>query len=203
VAVAEETGLIVSIGAWVLEQACAQAAQWPKAPGAAGPPGVSVNLSTRQLGRGDLRTVVTGALEHSGLHPSRLCLEITETAVLDAGAHVTQALNELKGLGVALALDDFRSGFTSLAHLRRLPIDILKIDRSFVAGLGSTPQDAAVLTALVSLSRSLGLGVVAEGIETSSQREELTSLGCETGQGFVFAKPQTPEQAVTLIDQAL
>ncbi len=203
VSLAEETGLIVPIGAWVLDQACGQAVGWPQAPGAAGPPGVSVNLSARQLGRGDLHGVVAGALERSGLDPTRLCLEITESAVLDSSAHITDALADLKALGIALALDDFGSGYTSLAHLRRLPVDIIKIDRSFVAGMGAEPQDAAVLTALVSLSRGLGLGTVAEGIETATQREELTSIGCETGQGFVFAKPQTPEQAVALIGRVL
>ena len=181
VPLAEETGLIVGIGAWVLREACATAASWDD--GAT----VAVNLSARQLAQPDVLEVVADALRATGLAPERLCLELTESAVLEAGA--AETLHRLKGLGVRLALDDFGTGWSSLAHLRAFPIDVLKLDRSFVSGLGREPMDAAIAAAVIALGHALGVRCVAEGVETADQLAVLERLGCDIGQGYLFAAP--------------
>jgi Amt family ammonium transporter len=179
---AEETGLIVPLGRYVLREACATAAGWSDACAT-----VAVNLSARQLAQPDVVEVVAEALAESGLVPERLCLELTESAVLEAGA--AETLHRLKALGVRLALDDFGTGWSSLAHLRAFPIDVLKLDRSFVSGLGTEPQDTAIAAAVIALGHALGVRCVAEGVETAAQLAVLEELGCDTGQGFLFAAP--------------
>jgi diguanylate cyclase (GGDEF)-like protein/PAS domain S-box-containing protein len=194
VPLAEETGLIIGIGEWVLREACAAAAGWPEELT------LSVNLSPRQLAQPDLVATVRRALAESGVDPARLCLEITESAVMESGAATTAQLRALKSLGVRLAIDDFGTGFSSLAHLRRFPVDVLKIDGMFIAGLGSEPQDASIAAAVISLAHALGLRTVAEGVETEEQLRVLRELGCNLAQGHLFARPLPAAEALRLVD---
>jgi diguanylate cyclase (GGDEF)-like protein len=189
VPLAEETGIIVPVGGWVLEEACRQAATWL---GDGKAPAVSVNLSALQLNRSDLVDTVDRALKDSGLNPDRLWLEITESVLMEDADTAVAALERLRGLGVHLCVDDFGTGYSSLAYLRRFPVDALKVDRSFVAGLGKDPEDSAIVEAVVSMAHSLRLSVVAEGVETDEQLARLRDLGCELAQGFYFAAPVPP-----------
>ena len=189
--VAEETGLIVPIGAWVLREACAQAAAWAAESFGHDPLAVSVNISARQLADDDLVSTVSAALLDSGLDPTLLVLEITESTL--AGGDREQAIEVLHRLtetGVRVGIDDFGTGHSSLAHLRSLPVHTLKIDQSFIEALGKDPEGAAIITAVVQLGHALGLSVTAEGVETPSQLSELRTLGCDLGQGYYFAHPQ-------------
>jgi EAL domain-containing protein (putative c-di-GMP-specific phosphodiesterase class I) len=187
--VAEENGLIEPIGRWVLERACRQAAQWNAARPDARPLEISVNLSAVQLAKSGLADTVQAALQASGLDPGSLCLEITETAMLREPEAVSEALQQLGGLGVRLVLDDFGTGYSSLSYLPQLPLDILKIDRSFIDGLGVEAHDTAITEAIVAMSRALSLSVVAEGVEQEHQANELLRLGCEMAQGYYFSPP--------------
>jgi EAL domain-containing protein (putative c-di-GMP-specific phosphodiesterase class I) len=203
-AIAEDTGLIVSIGAWVLHEACRQAALWAadEAPDVA-PLAVSVNLSARQLGHPDLVATVAEALAISGLPPHLLVLEITESVLMTDRELAVTILRALRSLGVRMSIDDFGTGQSSLGYLKTLPVDSLKIDRSFVDGLGSDPDDSAIVAAVVHMGHALGLTVTAEGIETPLQLSELRSLGCDLGQGFYFARPQPGEIAGVLAHHRL
>ncbi len=192
VGLAEETGLIATVGEWVLRRACALAATWPTDRLV-----MSVNVSARQLAGGDFAELVATALEETGLTPHALCLELTESAVIESGAMAT--LENLKRLGVQLAIDDFGTGWSSLGHLRRFPIDVVKLDRSFVSGLGREAQDASIAAAIISLAHALGLTTVAEGIETDEQLAVLAALGCDLGQGFLFARPAPIESFADLV----
>jgi diguanylate cyclase (GGDEF)-like protein len=191
--VAEQSGLIVPLGRWVLREACQQAQTWrlqhPDQP----PLVVSVNLSARQFQHAGLIEDVAEALRDSGLSPHLLKLEITESAAMEAGIGTIQVLQALKGLGVLLAIDDFGTGYSSLAYLKRFPVDTLKVDRSFVSGMGQNPHDSAIVQSVITLARTLSLSVTAEGIETVGQLEELRGLACDEGQGFLFARPQPVE----------
>ncbi len=188
---AEETGLIVPIGSWVLEQALLQGKRWISA-GHAGPLRISVNLSARQHADPNLLKTVKEALERTGVDPSHLCLEITETVMMQDVDYTFETLNALKELGVAVSVDDFGTGYSSLSSLKRFPVDALKIDRSFVAGLGSGQgnEDAAIVAAVISLAHTLGLTAIAEGVETSDQLEQLRALDCDIAQGYYFARPR-------------
>jgi diguanylate cyclase (GGDEF)-like protein/PAS domain S-box-containing protein len=189
IAVAEETGLIVPIGAWVLGEACRHLAHWREVAPDRAPKRVAVNLSGRQLARPELPDIVEAALSASGMSPSSLCLEITESVLMDDIEGAVAALKSLKAIGVEIAVDDFGTGYSSLAHLRRFPVDILKIDLSFVAGLGRNPEDSAIVRAILALARTLDLAVVAEGVERVEQLHELRALGCERAQGNLFSAP--------------
>lgn len=184
----EQTGLIVEIGLWVLRQACRQAMRWA----ASHPDGplvkVSVNVSPRQLRDGTFVDAVAETLASSGLPASSLILEITEGVFIRDMEIVLERLANLKDMGVRLALDDFGAGFSSLGYLSRMPIDILKLDRAFVAQLGST-NERGLLAGVVALARSLDLTTIAEGVETEEQARELQAAGCEYGQGFLFSRP--------------
>jgi EAL domain-containing protein (putative c-di-GMP-specific phosphodiesterase class I) len=183
---AEESGLIIPIGAWVIGAACRAAASWPIEQ----PLGVSVNLSPRQLHDAGLPSVVAEALRESGLAPERLTLEVTESAAIQDLEAAAEALADLKRLGVRLALDDFGAGYSSLAHLRRLPVDVVKLDRAFVSGAeAERSSDRAVVSAIAALGHALGLEVVAEGIETHQQQLNARAAGCDTGQGYYFSRP--------------
>jgi diguanylate cyclase (GGDEF)-like protein/PAS domain S-box-containing protein len=191
--VAEETGLIVPIGQWVLEQACEQARLWDHELPQRAPIRISVNLSARQFQHPDLVADIRSALERAGLQPQRLTLEITETAVMQDADAAVATLRALKSLGVHIAIDDFGTGYSSLSYLRRFPVDTLKIDRSFVHGLGQDEQNAAIVRSIVALASALRLSVIGEGIENPAERAELRALGCDLGQGYLFARPMAAQ----------
>jgi predicted signal transduction protein with EAL and GGDEF domain len=199
VPLAEETGLIAPLGRWALGEACRQARAWQEA--VASPPAVAVNLSPRQFQQPGLVEDVAEALRASGLPPRLLALELTEGAMVADADEAVALLRQLKGLGVGLAIDDFGTGYSSLAYLQRLPVDRLKVDRRFVAGLGRDAGDAAIVEAVVGLARTLGLGVVAEGVETAEQAARLRELGCGLGQGFYFGRPQSAEALGALLEK--
>ena len=189
--VAEEYGLIAPLGRWVLERACEQAMRW-RALGR--DLYVTVNVSPLQLTDSDIVVTVDRVLEETGLPPELLCLEITETFMLEDTSQLVPALSGLKELGVRLALDDFGGGSSSLGVLRTLPVDVIKIDRLFVSGLADRPEDRAIVAAVLSLPEELGLTVVAEGVEDQSDHSELRRLGCRFAQGFLYSRPVPPEQ---------
>ncbi len=187
---AEESGLIAPIGRWVLQEACRRAAAWR----AAGHDlGVSVNVSAGELAREEFCAEVRAALAQSGIEPSALTLEVTETTMMREVTIACERLEEIKSLGVSVAIDDFGTGYTSLAHLQRMPADILKVDASFVAALGDGGQSRALLEAVLGVARALELGVVAEGVETQEQLDTLRELGCEMAQGYLLARPGPAE----------
>jgi diguanylate cyclase (GGDEF)-like protein len=186
IALAEDSGLIVQIGAWVLETACEQAAQWA----ASGiPVPISVNVSARQLDDPGLLRTVDHALLRSGLDGSQLVLEITETALMRDPEDAADTLRALKTYGIMIAIDDFGTGYSSLAYLQQLPVDALKIDRTFIAASARSRDSDPLIQTLVQLGRSLGLRTVAEGIEDEAQLAHLRELGCDNGQGYLFAPP--------------
>ena len=187
---AEETGLIVPIGAWVLQQACAEAAGWDS-PGA---PYISINLSSRQVADQKIVETVRHALDQSGLEPQRLALEITESIFLnDENGHVA-TLEALRELGVSIVLDDFGTGYSSLSYLTRFPIEALKVDRSFISNLDRSADDEAVVSAIAGMARALGLTLIAEGVETEQQTRALRLLGIRHAQGFYFERPCSSAQ---------
>ena len=188
---AEETGLIVPIGNWVLREVCRTLRRWETELGIDDVQ-CSVNLSVRHLQQPDLVATVDAALEEHDVAAGRLVLEITESAVMENGSGTVETLAALRALGVRLALDDFGTGYSSLAHLHRFPLDILKIDRSFTAALDDDHQGASIAGAIVSLAQALDLATVAEGIEDRAQQRQLERLGCTYGQGFLFSRPQPP-----------
>jgi diguanylate cyclase (GGDEF)-like protein/PAS domain S-box-containing protein len=195
VALAERNGLIIPIGAWVLQEACHQLAAW-------GHDGLSmsVNVSARQLGSTDLVDVVRAVLEDSGIEPRRLCLEITETAMMADPAAIGETLAALNARGVRLAVDDFGVGHASLRQLRALlPVDTLKIDKSFVDGITKDADDAAIVEGVVRLAHSLGLQAVAEGVETAEQVAMLRGFSCQTGQGYHFARPAGADEIALML----
>jgi diguanylate cyclase (GGDEF)-like protein/PAS domain S-box-containing protein len=196
---AEETGIIVPLGQWVLQKACAQLVEWQREdPDRYRDFTMNVNLSIRQLERPSIVADVRQALEDSGLNPRHLILELTES-MLAGGEDLLERLHELRGLGVGIAVDDFGTGYSSLAYLRRFPLDVLKIDRSFVAGIAARHVDATLASTIIELGRMLGLTTVAEGIEEEDQLELLRQLGCSMGQGFLFAKPLPASELAQLV----
>jgi EAL domain-containing protein (putative c-di-GMP-specific phosphodiesterase class I) len=188
--IAEETGLIVPMGAWVLAEACRHAAGWQRIAGRR--IDVAVNLSARQLTHPDLVTHVQAVLAGSGLPAGALILEITESVLLGDAERPLEVLRALRRLGIRLALDDFGTGYSSLAYLTRLPLDILKLDRAFIARLAPDSQEAAVTAAIAQMAGAIGLTVIAEGVETLEQADVLAALGVNVAQGYYFARPMTP-----------
>ncbi len=197
VPIAEESGAIVAIGRWVLETACRQAAVWHRHGRSLQ---VAVNVSARQLDEPRLVAQVAGILSQTGLNPSRLMLEITETTLMHDSAVAAQRLRELKALGVHIAIDDFGTGYSSLAYLRQFPVDALKIDQSFVAGMAESPESKALIHTLVQLGKALGLETLGEGIEDPDQLRELQREHCDSGQGFLFSRPLPPDEVEELLD---
>jgi diguanylate cyclase (GGDEF)-like protein len=196
---AEETGLIIQLDTWVLRQACLQSARWRLGtPGGRGV-AIAVNLSARQLARADLEEVVRKSLAESGVQPKALCVEITENVLMEAGPFLQNTLRGLRALGVRVAIDDFGVGYSSLSYLRRFQVDALKIDRSFIGGLGTHRDDSAIVAATIGLAHALDLSVTAEGVETREQVEHLRRLGCDAAQGFYFARPAPLEGLSKLI----
>lgn len=190
VQVAEQSDLIIDIGAWVLERACRDRAQWlVEEPDT--PLHLAVNVSARQLMSRNFVATVEKALSQSGMDPYSLVLEMTETIFIQDGEQATAALREISALGVRIALDDFGTGFSSLSYLHRLPIDLVKIDREFIADIGQASTGGAIVAAVTHLAHVLGLAVVAEGVETAAQRDEITAIGCDFAQGYFFARPMS------------
>ncbi len=185
--VAEATGLIIPIGAWVLRHACQAAVEWQRV--SPSPVGVSVNISPRQLGHSGFADQVRRCLTETGLDPRLLRLEITETDLLAKGDLSIKVLGQLRALGVELHVDDFGTGYSSLSYLPQFPLQAIKVDRAFVHRMGARRTDHEIVRSIVDLARTLGLGVIAEGVETVAQRERLIAFGCELGQGFLFARP--------------
>ena len=198
---AEETGMILAIGRWVLWEACRQVNAWQERWPAPAPLTIAVNLSARQLQHPGIVDEVHAALAAAGLDPQSLVLEITETAIMEQLDAAITILTELRRLGVRLALDDFGTGYSSLSYLQRLPVDILKIDRSFVAGVAKSTEDSALARGILTLGQTLGLETVAEGIETAEQLAALRELGCQLGQGYYFARPLGPAAVDALLER--
>ena len=194
--VAEDSGLIVPIGRWVLEEACRQADRWQRF---GRETWLSLNLSAHQLTAPGLVEEVEAALETTSTDAARLHLEITESALMADTEGAARVIRSLKRLGVRVSIDDFGTGYSSLSHLKRLAVDTLKIDRSFVDGLGREPENTAIVMAVLGMAQSLGLSVVAEGVETEEQLAALRDLGCTTAQGFLFARPQPPDSVGRLL----
>jgi diguanylate cyclase (GGDEF)-like protein/PAS domain S-box-containing protein len=201
--VAEETGLVVEIGAWMLAEACRQMREWQQSYPDWSTLGISVNVSGRQLAQGGIAADVERVLAATGLDPACLTLEITESALvhsLSAGAGVIQRLHEMS---IGLHLDDFGTGYSSLSYLHTFPVQALKVDRSFVNRMNQASQQSAIVKAIVSLAHDLGMEVIAEGVETRAQLDALRALRCRRGQGFLFSKPLPAEQAERLLAKSL
>jgi diguanylate cyclase (GGDEF)-like protein/PAS domain S-box-containing protein len=194
VPLAEETDVIAPIGRWVLEEACRQAKRWEEEHPLASPMTMEVNLSSKQLRRRELARTVEEALTRAGVEAHTLALDITETVLIGASEHNAQALEALKKMGIRLSLDDFGTGYSSLSYLKRLPVDRVKVDRSFVKGLGGNATDTAVVRMIIELCHTLGVEVLAEGVETSEQAALLKDMGCDVGQGYYFARPLRSEE---------
>ena len=200
VPVAEETGLIVPIGQWVLEEACKKVREWQLSSPTRRGLSLSVNLSGRQVAQPDVVEQIKHALKISNLQPHHLKLEITESVVMENAEAAAQTFKQLRALGVQLSIDDFGTGYSSLSYLHRFPLNYLKIDRSFVDRMTSDGDDAIVRT-IATLARNLGMEIIAEGIETEEQYKKLKALGCEYGQGFLFSRPVTVDAAYRLLEK--
>ncbi|MCP9956373.1 putative bifunctional diguanylate cyclase/phosphodiesterase [Streptomyces sudanensis] len=199
---AEHTGLIVPLGRWVLEEAVRQARFWERRHTDGGPLRINVNLSPTQLHHPGLVGDITDVLDRSGLPPGALCLEVTESALIGAEDDLLKPLRQVAEMGVDIALDDFGTGYSNLANLRRLPVSVLKLDRSFTRGMQqhpADPVDTKIVEGVVSLAHSLDLAVTVEGVETAVQAEQLRALGCDTAQGWYYARPGAPDRIHTLV----
>ncbi|MDO8310725.1 MAG: EAL domain-containing protein, partial [Sideroxyarcus sp.] len=197
---AEETGLIVPIGLWVLQTACAQLNAWQH-DALTRDLTLAVNVSAKQFRQADFVAQVQRVLLESGAKPSHLKLELTESTVLENVQDTIAKMREIKLLGVSFSMDDFGTGYSSLQYLKRLPLDQIKIDRSFVLDITSDPNDAAIVQAIIAMTEALGLNVIAEGVETEAQRDLLDKHGCHAFQGYLYSKPVPLEQFVALLKQ--
>jgi diguanylate cyclase (GGDEF)-like protein/PAS domain S-box-containing protein len=196
--VAEDTGLIVPIGIWVMEEACRQMAEWQADHEIARSMSMSINLSSKQLMQPDMVEVIVRVLGDSGLEPSCLRLELTESVLMDNADSAVAKLSQLRKLGVQVYIDDFGTGYSSLSYLQRLPVDTLKIDRTFISQLGLQAESVEIVSAIITLARNLGMSVAAEGVETAEQAEGLKALDCEYGQGYYFYRPLDGESVEAL-----
>lgn len=193
--IAEESGLIVPLGAWVLQRACRQLARWRRSVDAAEDLRITINLSARQVTQPDIVDTVAEAIEEAGLDPRDIGLEITEHVLIEDAETTADTLRRLQRLGVRLVIDDFGTGYSSLSYLKRYPIEVLKIDRSFIDGIADDESgDLAIVTAIVRMASALGVDVIPEGVETEAQLDRLRELGCQYAQGFLLDRPLPPEQ---------
>ncbi|MCU1676557.1 MAG: hypothetical protein JWM93_1315 [Frankiales bacterium] len=202
VPIAERSNLIVAIDTWVLGEACRQLANWNARRDADDPLTMAVNVSARQLGDARFLAAVDDALRTNTVEPSLLCLEMTESALLEQALPSPEVIAGLRRLGVILALDDFGTGYSSLSHLRRFPVDILKIDREFIEGVADRPAQAAIVTAILGMAHALGMSTVADGVETQAERRALTELGCDVVQGNVLSRPMAASELSGLLGLA-
>ena len=198
--VAEQSDLILRLGGWVLDEACAQAAGWSERLGTS--LRVNVNLSARQIVTPRTVDVVSGALERSGLDPAQLALEITETVLMEETDRPLETLDALRALGVGVALDDFGTGYSSLSYLKHFPIETLKIDQAFVSNVLASDEDAAIVTAVLAMAQAMAVGVVAEGVETPEQIRWLRERGCPAAQGFGLHRPLPAAAIEALLSRA-
>jgi EAL domain-containing protein (putative c-di-GMP-specific phosphodiesterase class I) len=196
---AEETGLIVPIGQWVLREACERARSWGDGQACASLLTISVNISSKQFAQPDLVHQIGRALQESGLNPAQLKLEITESLAMSDAEKSEKILWQLKGLGVALSIDDFGTGYSSLSYLRRFPVNTIKIDRSFISGIGIDTESGEIVRTIVTLAHNLGLDVVAEGVETVVHSALLKDFGCEFAQGYYFYRPMAQKAVEELL----
>jgi len=201
VPIAEESGLVVPMGEAVLEEACRRAKGWQEERLHVPPLVMSVNLSARQISRPDLAETVEGVLRRTGFEGNCLCLDVTETVYVRVLEGNTQALDRLRNMGVRISIDDFGTGYSSLSYLKRLPADALKIDKSFVKGLGEDVEDTAIVRMVIELAHTLGVEVIAEGVESRAQAALLAEMGCDMGQGYLFARPLPPEAAAEFLSE--
>lgn len=198
---AEQTGVIIPIGTWVLREACRHARTWQNAVPGAGPVRISVNLSAKQLAHPRIVDDVREALEHAGLGPTSLSLDVTEGVLMESVERSVAQLDRLREVGVEVHMDDFGCGYSSLSSLQRFPLQAIKVDRAFVHRMGARRTDLEIVRSIVDLAEHLGLAVIAEGVETAVQRERLIAFGCQLGQGFLFAQPLEPEAATALLTE--
>ena len=198
---AEESGIIIALGERILEEACRRVKEWQEYHPRIPPLVVSVNISARQLGRPDIARSVERVLRESGLEARYLRLDITETVYIKALEGNTQALDELKRMGVSISIDDFGTGYSSLAYLKRLPANALKVEKSFVNGIGEDLEDTAIVRMIIDLAHTLGMEVIAEGVESEQQAELLQEMGCDLAQGFHFSEPLQLEAAVRFLTE--
>jgi EAL domain-containing protein (putative c-di-GMP-specific phosphodiesterase class I) len=201
VALAEQSGVITEIGKWVLQQACLDRKRWQR-PGQDDGLELSVNVSPRQLMTADFAGSVAAVLASTGTDPQMVTLEVTESVFVQDGQRALLVLDDLKSIGVHLALDDFGSGYSSLSYLRRFPVDTIKIDQGFINELGRDRASRLIVDAVVGLAHGLSMTVVAEGVETVEQRREVSALGCEFSQGFFFAKPMATGDLEDMLGRA-
>jgi EAL domain-containing protein (putative c-di-GMP-specific phosphodiesterase class I) len=201
--VAEETGLIVPLGRWVMREACRQMAEWQRNHPQQPPLTVSVNASSRELADPDLVPNVARILRETGLDPKSLRIEVTESSIVEDHDRTASTLRRLRDLDVSLAIDDFGTGYSSLSRLHEYPFSTVKIDRSFVKDLGTEPESLHLVETIVRLAHGLGLSVVAEGIETREQLDKLAALGCGYGQGYYFSRPMDSDSAQRAIEEAV
>jgi diguanylate cyclase (GGDEF)-like protein len=200
-AVAEQSGIVVPMGEGVLQEACRQAKKWKEEHPHIPPLVMSVNLSVRQLQRPDIAKMVERVLKITGLQSRYLSLDITETVYIKALTGNTQALDELKRMGVYISIDDFGTGYSSLAYLKRLPANALKVDKSFVKWLGEDVEDTAIVRMIIELAHTLGMEIIAEGVESEAQATLLKEMGCDLAQGFHYSKPLPPEVATRFLTE--
>ncbi len=201
--IAEETGMIIAIDEWVLEEACRQLKVWQERIPGDYPLSVSVNLSSRHFTRADLIERIRRVMDRTGLDPSSLKLEVTETAIMERAEPVSATFNGLVDLGVKLHIDDFGTGYSSLSYLQRFPFEALKIDRSFVSTMSTRDKSLVIVRAMVLLAHQLGMGAIAEGVETEQQLAQLKALGCDLAQGYLFSRPLDSEKTAGLIASSL
>jgi EAL domain-containing protein (putative c-di-GMP-specific phosphodiesterase class I) len=197
--IAEETGLIIPLGGWVLQEACRQMGVWQAQFPHLASLQISVNLSGKEFFQSDLVARIDTILRQTKLKPSGLKLEITESVIMDNAETAATMLEQLRALGTQVSIDDFGTGYCSLSYLHTFPLDVLKVDQSFVSRMGENGINAEIVRTIVALAHNLGLKVVAEGVETAEDVERLSALGCEYGQGYYFAKPLSAEAATQLL----
>jgi len=198
---AEETGLILPIGEWVLEEATRQVREWQDLYPGAVPLVMTVNLSARQFQQPDLADRVAAVIARAGISPDQLCLEVTESVMMDDVDAATLMLKRLKEIGLCLAIDDFGTGYSSLSYLKRFPVDFVKIDKSFVADLGEGAVDSEIVRAVIRLAAAIGIRTVAEGVETEEQLRRLRTMGCPMVQGYYLSRPQPAEAVAALLQE--